>query len=140
MRARLQVLVQHSADKTAPPEFTVNQPLSSCSWKMEEDIFVPNHRCADIAPKSLLQLVACGCKSASHCSQSRSPDQLNGAPQQQNDKSTIKNLPLSVSNEEIKNMLEGRGISLVSPVKYGFIRKDDGDLIAYKSGDRFVYT
>ena len=27
---------------------------------MEEDILVPNHGCADIAPKSLLQLVACG--------------------------------------------------------------------------------
>ena len=32
-----------------------------------------------------------------------SPDQLNGAPQQQNDKLTIKNLPLAVSNDEIKN-------------------------------------
>ena len=31
------------------------------------------------------------------------PDQFNGAPQQQNDKLTIKNLPLSVSNEEVKN-------------------------------------
>ena len=62
------------------------------------------------------------------------------APQQQNDKLTITNLALSVSNEEIKNMLQGKGISLVSPVKYGFIRKHDGDLTTYKSGARSVYT
>ena len=68
------------------------------------------------------------------------PDQFNGAPQQQNDKLTIKNLPLSVSNEEVKNMLEGKGVELVSPIKYGFIRNDNGDLTTYKSGDRFVYT
>ena len=68
MRARLQVLVWRAADKTAPPEFTVNQPLSSFSWKMEEDILVANHGCADIVPKSLLQLVACGYKSAVPCS------------------------------------------------------------------------
>ena len=66
MRVRLQVLVWRAADKTAPPEFTVNQPLSSFRWKMEEDILVPNHGCADIAPKSLLQLVACGYASQHH--------------------------------------------------------------------------
>ena len=33
---------------------------------MEEDILVPNHGCADIAPKSLLQLVACGYASQHH--------------------------------------------------------------------------
>ena len=37
---------------------------------MEEDILGPNHGCADIAPKSLLQLVACGFKLVSPCSQS----------------------------------------------------------------------
>ena len=51
---------------------------------------------------------------------------LMGPLMQQNDKLTIKNLPLSVSNDEIKNMLVSKGINLVSPVKYGFIRKDDG--------------
>ena len=49
-----QGLVWRAGDKTAPPEFTANQLLSSFSWKMEEDILVPNHDCADIAPKSLL--------------------------------------------------------------------------------------
>ena len=35
VRVRLQVLVRRAADcdKTAPSEFTVNQPLSSFSWK-----------------------------------------------------------------------------------------------------------
>ena len=61
-----QDVVWRAADKTAPPEFTVNQLLSSFSWKMEEDILVPNHGCADIAPKSLLQLVACGYASQHH--------------------------------------------------------------------------
>ena len=70
VRACLQVLIWRAADKTAPPEFTVNQSLSSFGWKMEEDILVSNHCCADIAPKSFLQLVACGCKSASPCSRS----------------------------------------------------------------------
>ena len=60
VRVRLQILVWRAADKTAPPEFTVNQLLSSFSWKMEEDILVPSHGCVYIAPKSLLQLVACG--------------------------------------------------------------------------------
>ena len=42
MRA-YQGLVWRAGDKTAPPEFTANQPLSSFSWKMEEDILVSNH-------------------------------------------------------------------------------------------------
>ena len=58
----------------------------------------------------------------------------------QNDKLTIKHLPLSVSNEDIKTMLVDLGAELVSPIKYGFVRDEDGFLTQYKSGDRFVYV
>ena len=59
---------------------------------------------------------------------------------QSNDKLTVKHLPLSVSNEEIKHMLEENGVSLRSSIRYGMIRDSDGHLTSYKSGDRFVYV
>ena len=59
---------------------------------------------------------------------------------QQNDKLTIRNLPLSVSNDEIKRMLEDNGVHLVSSIKYGCIRDPQGQLTSYKSGDRYVYV
>ena len=59
---------------------------------------------------------------------------------QSNDKLTIKNVPLSVRNEEIKQMLEEKGIELRSMVKYGYIRDLQGQLTNFKSGDRFVYV
>ena len=57
-----------------------------------------------------------------------------------NDKLTIKNVPLSVSNDMIKQMLEEKGIVLVSAVKYGCVRTLEGQLTNYKNGDRFVYA
>ena len=57
-----------------------------------------------------------------------------------NDKITIKNLPLSVSNEEIEKLLREKNVKLVSPVRYGLIRDDSGQATTYKSGDRFVYV
>ena len=59
---------------------------------------------------------------------------------QSNDKLTIKHLPLSVSNEEIKRMLEENGVSLRSSIRYGMIRDSDGHLTSFKNGDRFVYV
>ena len=49
-------------------------------------------------------------------------------------------IPLSVSNESIKRMLEEKGIELVSPIKFGLIRDQDGHLTEYKSGDRYVFV
>ena len=57
-----------------------------------------------------------------------------------NEKLTIKNIPLSVSNDEIKRMLEENGVTLRSAIKYGCIRDSSGYLTSYKSGDRFVYV
>ena len=61
-------------------------------------------------------------------------------PQKQNDKLTVKNLPLSVSNEEIAKLLTEKKVKAVSPIKYGYIRDEYGQLTTYKSGDRFVYV
>ena len=58
----------------------------------------------------------------------------------QSDKLTIKHLPLSVSNDDIKAMLLGLDVELMSPIKYGFVRDEDGFLTQYKSGDRFVFV
>ena len=57
-----------------------------------------------------------------------------------NDKLTIKNVPLSVSNEEIRKMLEENKLTLVSPIRYACIRDNEGQLTSYKNGDRFVYV
>ena len=51
------------------------------------------------------------------------------------DKLTIRNLPLSVSNDGIEKMLAEKNIILRSPIRYGFIRNEDGGLTTYKSGD-----
>ncbi len=64
----------------------------------------------------------------------------NGISRQQKDKLTIKNLPLSVSNDEIVKLLEEKKVVLASPIKYGYIRDESGNLTTYKSGDRFVYV
>ena len=56
----------------------------------------------------------------------------------QNDKLTIKHLPLSISNDDIKTMLLELDVELVSPIKYGFVRDEDNFLMQYKSGDHFV--
>ena len=60
-------------------------------------------------------------------------------PDDKKDKLTIKNIPLSVSNEEIQKMLESKNVKLASPVKYSYIRDETGSLTTYRNGDRFVY-
>lgn len=67
-------------------------------------------------------------------------DTINATQPQSNDKLTIQGLPLSLSNDEIRVMLESKGIKLRSRVNDGFIRDDDGHLTTVKSGDRFVYV
>ena len=59
---------------------------------------------------------------------------------QANDKITVKHLPLSVSNEEIRIMLEEKGVHLVSSIMYSQIRDSDGHLTRFKCGDRFLYV
>ena len=60
--------------------------------------------------------------------------------QQRNEKLTIKNLPLSVNNEDIKAMLQEKNIQLASAIRYGYIRDHDGQFTQYRSGDRYVYV
>ncbi len=55
------------------------------------------------------------------------------------EKVTIKDLPLSVSNEEIVKFLTSKSIVAVTPVKDAKERDQDGKLTDYKNGDRFVY-
>ena len=61
-------------------------------------------------------------------------------PYEPNDKITIKNVPLSVSNSEFVKMLEENHIELRSPVRYGKIRDLGGGLTEFKNGDRYVYV
>ncbi len=61
-------------------------------------------------------------------------------PEEKKDKLTIKGLPLSVSNDEVKHLLESKSIILLSQVKYSYMRDDNGTLTSYKNGDRFVYS
>ena len=61
------------------------------------------------------------------------------SPNDQKDKLTIKGLPLSVSNEEIKSMLEDKGVVLSSSIMYACMRNEDGSLTSYRNGDRYLY-
>ena len=57
-----------------------------------------------------------------------------------NDKLTVKNLPLSVSNQEIENLLKEKNVTLVSPIFYGKIRDENSQLTSFKSGDRYMFV
>ena len=58
---------------------------------------------------------------------------------QKKDKLTVKGLPLSVSSQEIKNLLESNGVVLSSSIKFSQMRDEDGNLTRYKNGDRYMY-
>ena len=62
-RARLQVLIWRAAHYNDPPA----AKLSMFGWKIEEGIHIPVSGTV-VAPKVLLELVACGCKSVPPCS------------------------------------------------------------------------
>ena len=61
------------------------------------------------------------------------------SPEDRKDKLTVRGLPLSVSNKEIKTLLESQGVILASAVKYSLMRDEDGSLTDFKNGDRYVY-
>ena len=64
----------------------------------------------------------------------------NGNHRPNNDKLTLKNLPLSVSNQEIEKLLKEKNVMLVSPIFYGKIRDENGQLTSFKSGDRYMFV
>ena len=64
----------------------------------------------------------------------------NSDPQRSTIKITVKDIPLSYSNDEIKEMLERLGAELSSEIKYSHIRDDNGKLTSLKNGDRFAYA
>ena len=59
--------------------------------------------------------------------------------QEECEKITIKDLPLSVANSEIENFLQENDVAM-SDVKYGKILDTNGDLTHFKNGDRFVFV
>ena len=61
------------------------------------------------------------------------------SPEQRTEKLTIKGLPLSVGNKEVKDFLLSKNIKLSSRVMYSYIRDEDGTRTGFKDGDRFVY-
>ena len=61
------------------------------------------------------------------------------SPEDRKDKLTVRGLPLSVSNLEIKTLLESQGVTLSSAVKCSLMRDEDGSLTDFKNGDRYVY-
>ena len=66
-RARLQVLMWRAADQTEPPKLHI----SEFGWKLETGIPCPAFGTTMVAPSSILQIVACSCKSKSPCSTNR---------------------------------------------------------------------
>ncbi len=60
---------------------------------------------------------------------------------EQVEKITIKDLPLSLDNDKIKDFLKSHeGLVLKSGIKYGMVRDDNGAWSQFKNGDRFVYA
>ena len=50
---------------------------------------------------------------------------------QSRDKLTIKGLPLHMKNDELKTMLESKGVVLCSPIKFSLIRDEAGQFTNY---------
>ena len=53
---------------------------------------------------------------------------------------TIKDLPLSVSNNEIDAFLASKGLVPISNIKYTRARDENGGLTSFRTGDRFVFV
>ena len=64
---------------------------------------------------------------------------ISGRPQPINDKITIRDVPLFVSNDKIRSTLIDAGVRFMSPVKDSFERDADGALTTFRNGDRFAY-
>lgn len=66
-RARLQALIWRAADKSEPPKLEI----CAFGWKLEAGIPSPEFGTTAVAPSSVLQIVACSCKSQPPCSTNR---------------------------------------------------------------------
>jgi len=55
------------------------------------------------------------------------------------EKIMIKDIPLDMENEVIRQSLESLNVVFVSAIKYSLIRGSDGSLTQFKDGDRFAY-
>ena len=64
----------------------------------------------------------------------------NSDPNKSTVKITVKDIPLSFNNIDIKNMLIDRGADLCCDLKYSHIRDENGKLTTIKNGDRFTYA
>ena len=54
---------------------------------------------------------------------------------------TVKDLPISFSNDEVLMLMKKLNVNLTSQqVKYGYIRDDNDHLTDFKNGDRYVYA
>lgn len=54
---------------------------------------------------------------------------------------TVKDLPISFSNDEVLVLMRKLNVTLTSQqVKYGYIRDEDDKLTDFKNGDRFVFA
>ena len=67
------------------------------------------------------------------------PFNNNNQKNEKRDKLTVRGLPLSVNNDEIKQILEEQQVKICSPIKFTFLRKEDGTLTSCKTGDRFMF-
>ena len=61
-------------------------------------------------------------------------------PNQKVEKITVRELPVSVSDEEVKSFLESKGVHLTSDIRVAKERDDDGELTSFFNGDRYVYA
>ena len=64
--------------------------------------------------------------------------QGNTSPPQEKFKN--KDLPLSVSNDEIQKFLLENSIAIITNLKYSLIRDENNELTTTKNGDRFAYV
>lgn len=56
------------------------------------------------------------------------------------EKLTIKDLPISVSNDEVKAFLLAKGVKITTDPRYSKDRDEDGKLTSFLNGDRYVYA
>lgn len=55
-------------------------------------------------------------------------------------KVTVRDIPLSYSNDEIKKFLENKSVKMTSDVKYAKARDKNGKLTEFLNGDRYVFA
>ena len=57
-------------------------------------------------------------------------------PDKQSTKITVKDIPISVSPDSVKEMFVSHGVTITSQVLYGYYRDKAGKLTNFKNGDR----